>query len=199
MNKAKLKLWISPLGRCWAPFPPQKPALWSTEAVQWGGLGQLAPLSRHGKAVCPSQELQSRSRSVIPIPAFTHLSRSHSQRYKIFETLSWISLSHITPSNAQFVLILCFCPWSQSILLYPEAETLNPSKELEAARFRLQSISSMREGSPCTLGEPPQAIRRDSQAITVQPQEQAKELRVTQIPAQVEVSLESCFTTLLCC
>lgn len=37
-----------------------------------------------------------------------------------------------------------------------EAETLNPSKELEAACFRLQSSSSMREGSPCTLREPPQ-------------------------------------------
>lgn len=129
------------------------------------------------KAVCPSQELWSRPKSIISTPAFTHLSRSYSQRFETFETLFQASLPHIRLSNAQFVLILCFCPQSQSILLYPEAETMNPSKELEAAHFRLQSSSSMRECSPCTLTEPPQLPTGNQKGfllISVQPQEQAK-------------------------
>lgn len=40
----------------------------------------------------------------------------------------------------------------------------------------------------------PQEIRRDTQAITAQPQEQAEWLKVTQVPVQVEVSSESCLT-----
>lgn len=98
MNTTKLKLWISPLGRCWAPLHSQKPALkhWGR---QWEGWGQ----SGHGKALCPSQELQSKPRNIIPAPAFTHLSRSHSQRSETFETLSRVSLPHVTLSNAQFV------------------------------------------------------------------------------------------------
>lgn len=98
MNTRKLKLWISPLGRCWAPLPFQKPTLkhWGR---QWGGWGQPG----HGKALCPSQELQSKPRSIIPNPAFTHLSRSHSQRSETFETLSRVSPPHVTLSNAQFV------------------------------------------------------------------------------------------------
>lgn len=82
-----------------------------------------------------------------------------SQKSETFETLSWVSLPHITPSNAKFVFNFCFCPQSQSTHLYPEAKTLNPSKELEAVHFRLQSSSCMREHSPCILTEPPQLPR----------------------------------------
>lgn len=117
------------------------------------------------KAVCPSQELWSRPKSIISTPAFTHLSRSHSQRFETFETLFQVSLHHIRLSNAQFVLILCFCPQSQSILLYPEAETMNPSKELEAAHFRLQSSSSMRRVQPLHTNRATPVPHRQSEGI----------------------------------
>lgn len=113
------------------------------------------------------------------------------------KTLSQDSLPRVRPSNAQraFHFVLWSSEWEYpSVSRGRDHET---QQGAEAACLGFKAAVAQESTDPAYPQSHPsslQATGTGSQAITARPQEQTKWLRITQMPAQMRLSSEICFT-----